>query len=76
MVDFNPIFEEVDNLGRERVMELMRTLININTTVPPGNSYREYVDAISPYFKDLPPEILNHLSGRAYKRADEENEVV
>ncbi len=70
MVDFNRIFEEVDNLDRERVMEIMRTLININTTVPPGNSYREYVDAISPYFKDLafdleevtiPEELINQI---------------
>ncbi|MFW9899791.1 MAG: M20 family metallopeptidase [Candidatus Thorarchaeota archaeon] len=53
MVDFNRIFEEVENLDRERIMELMRTLINIDTTVPPGNSYRKYVDTISPYFKNL-----------------------
>ena len=53
LVDFNRIFEEVKNLDRERIMELMRTLINIDTTVPPGNSYRKYVDTISPYFKYL-----------------------
>lgn len=53
MVDFNQIYEEVDNLDRERIMEIMRTLIGINTTVPPGNSYRQYIDAISPYFKNL-----------------------
>jgi len=53
MIDFNRIFKEVENLDRERVMELMRNLISIDTTAPPGNSYREYVDAISPYFRDL-----------------------
>ncbi len=53
MVDLKKIFEEVDNLDTDKVMDLMRLLININTVVPPGKSYREYVDAISPYFKDL-----------------------
>ncbi len=53
MADFNRIFEEVENLDRERIMEIMRDLINIDTTVPPGNSYRKYVNAISPYFKEL-----------------------
>jgi succinyl-diaminopimelate desuccinylase len=53
MIDFNQIYDEVDKLDRETIMDIMRTLIHINTTVPPGNSYRQYVDAISPYFKDL-----------------------
>ncbi|MFW9906913.1 MAG: M20 family metallopeptidase, partial [Candidatus Thorarchaeota archaeon] len=47
------ILKEVDNLDRENIMELLRKLISIDTTVPPGNSYREYVDSISPYFKEL-----------------------
>ncbi len=53
MVDIKEIFEEVDNLETDDVMDLMRVLININTVVPPGRNYREYVDAISPYFNDL-----------------------
>ncbi|MFW9826883.1 MAG: M20 family metallopeptidase [Candidatus Thorarchaeota archaeon] len=53
MTNLNQIFEEVDHLDKEEIMEIMRKLIKINTTVPPGNNYREYVDAISPYFKDL-----------------------
>lgn len=53
MVNLKQIFEEVDNLEKERIMVIIKTLININTTVPPGNSYREYVDALSPYFKNL-----------------------
>ncbi|KKK41081.1 hypothetical protein LCGC14_0632460 [marine sediment metagenome] len=53
MVDLEKIFEEVDNLDTDRIMDLMRILINIDTVVPPGKSYREYVDAILPYFKDL-----------------------
>ncbi len=47
------IYEEVDNLEKDRIIGIIRTLVNINTAVPPGNSYREYVDAISPFFKDL-----------------------
>ncbi len=53
MVNFNEIYKEVDNLDTDKIMDLMRTLINIDTTVPPGNSYREYVDMISPYFMEL-----------------------
>lgn len=35
MVDLNKIYEEVDNLDRERIMDLMRSLISIDTSVPP-----------------------------------------
>lgn len=34
-------------------MEIMKKLIKIDTSVPPGNTYREYVDVISPYFIEL-----------------------
>ena len=53
MIDLNQIFEEVDSLKVEKIMEIMRILISIDTTVPPGNSYRKYVNALSPYFKEL-----------------------
>ena len=53
MVDFKEISEEVDNLDTNLLMDLMKNLISINTVVPPGKSYREYVDMISPYFQDL-----------------------
>lgn len=53
MIDLEQIYKEVDELSRERVMEIMSTLINIDTTHPPGRTYREYVTAITPYFKDL-----------------------
>ena len=53
MVNLNEIYEEVDNLDTDKIMDLMRTVIKIDTTVPPGNSYREYIDAITPYFKEL-----------------------
>lgn len=70
MVDLNKIYEEVDNLDRERIMDLMRSLISIDTSVPPGNSYRKYIDTISPYFKELkydleevivPEELINQI---------------
>lgn len=70
MVDLNKIYEEVDNLDKERIMDLMRSLISIDTSVPPGNSYRMYVDTISPYFKQLkydleevivPEELINQI---------------
>ena len=53
MVDLKKIYEEVDNIGRDQVMDIMKKVIGVDTTVPPGNTYREYVDLISPYFKDL-----------------------
>ena len=53
MIDLKHIFQEVDALEKHDIMELLRKLINIDTTVPPGRTYREYVDAISPYLKNL-----------------------
>ncbi len=47
------IYNTVDNLDREKVMKVMRTFINIDTTVPPGNAYRQYVDALIPFFRNL-----------------------
>ncbi len=47
------IYNAVDNLDREKVMNVMRTFINIDTTVPPGNAYRQYVDALIPFFRNL-----------------------
>ena len=34
-------------------MEIMKKFIKIDTSVPPGNTYRKYVDVISPYFIEL-----------------------
>ena len=53
MINFNPIFDEVENLDKDKIMEIFKTLISINTTTPPGNTYRSYVDAISPFFKEM-----------------------
>ena len=53
MIDLEKIYTAVDDLSRDEVMELMKALINVDTTVPPANTYREYVDTISPYFKKL-----------------------
>ena len=57
MVDQEKIYEEIDKIGREEVMDLMEKVIAVDTTVPPGNTYREYVDLVSPYFKDLGYEL-------------------
>ena len=38
---------------KDKIMEIFKTLISINTTTPPGNTYRSYVDAISPFFKEM-----------------------
>ena len=53
LVDLNTIYKEVESLEPDRILNLFKMLININTSVPPGNTYREYVDAISPYFREL-----------------------
>lgn len=52
-MNLQKIFEEVDNLDEEKIMEIMRILIKIDTSVPPGNTYREYVNALASYFKEL-----------------------
>lgn len=70
MLNFDEIFNAVDNLDREELMNLMKALINIDTSIPPANTYREYVDTISPFFKELgysleevivPEELVNHI---------------
>ncbi|MFX1323926.1 MAG: M20 family metallopeptidase [Promethearchaeota archaeon] len=53
MIDLEQIFAEVDDLDKDKIMEILNSLIKIDTTVPPGNTYREYVDAISPFFNNL-----------------------
>lgn len=53
MEELEKVFSEVEGLERERIMEVMRALINIDTTVPPGKNYRKYVDTLSPYFNKL-----------------------
>ncbi|TFG20561.1 MAG: M20 family peptidase [Promethearchaeota archaeon] len=53
MIDKKQIHHIIDNLSPDHIMSIMETLINIDTTVPPANTYREYVDAIKPYFSEL-----------------------
>ena len=57
MISLEKIFEEVDNLGRDKVMDILTKLIGVDTTVPPGKTYRQYVYLISPYFKELGYEL-------------------
>jgi succinyl-diaminopimelate desuccinylase len=47
------IYKEVESLKTKEIMGIMKTLIGIDTSIPPGNTYRQYIDAISPYFKNL-----------------------
>ncbi len=67
----NEIFKKVDNLSNKIIMDIMRTLINIDTSIPPASTYREYVDCISPYFQELdftleeltvPEELVKQIS--------------
>lgn len=53
MLNLDEIFNIIDKLDREEVMSLMKPLISIDTSIPPANTYREYVDTISPFFKEL-----------------------
>lgn len=53
MTNLDKIYEEVDTLERDHVIEIMKKLIGVDTTVPPGSTYRDYVDIIAPYFKEL-----------------------
>lgn len=52
-LDKEKIFKTVDELSSETIMEVLNTLISIDTTVPPADNYREYVDTIKPYFEAL-----------------------
>ncbi len=52
-MNLDKIYEEVDNLDPDSIMEIMKKLISVDTTVPPGCTYRDYVDIISPYFAEL-----------------------
>jgi len=53
MVDITKIFEEVDNLDSDTILNVLDDLISIKTVVPPANNYREYVNMIKPYFQQL-----------------------
>ena len=53
MLNLDEIFDVVDNLDPEKFMSILKKMIAIDTSIPPANTYREYVDVISPYFKDL-----------------------
>jgi succinyl-diaminopimelate desuccinylase len=53
LIDLEQIFKEIDTLDKEKIVEILSSLIRIDTTVPPGNSYRDYVDEISPFFNNL-----------------------
>ena len=53
MLNKKEIFQVVDNLNPDHIMSVMKTLINIDTTVPPASTYRDYVDALKPFFSEL-----------------------
>ncbi|MFW9949889.1 MAG: M20 family metallopeptidase [Candidatus Thorarchaeota archaeon] len=53
MIDLERLFEEVEKIDNQTIMDLTKKLCSINTTVPPGDTYREYVNVIQPFFKKL-----------------------
>jgi succinyl-diaminopimelate desuccinylase len=53
LINLEKIYDEVDKINDEKITEIMQTLIQIDTSVPPGKNYREYVDVVSKYFKAL-----------------------
>ena len=64
------LFEEVEKIDNQTIMHLIDKLCRINTTNPPGNTYREYVDSLRPFFAKLgynqeeiiiPEELLNQI---------------
>ena len=57
MEELEKILAEVDKLDSEVIMELMREVININTTIPPGLHYQDVIDVLKPYFKELGVEM-------------------
>ncbi|MHA1805930.1 MAG: M20 family metallopeptidase [Promethearchaeota archaeon] len=52
-MNFEKIFKEVDELKKQEIMALLKELIGVPTIVPPGDNYQDYVNTISPYFKEL-----------------------
>jgi succinyl-diaminopimelate desuccinylase len=53
MLDFNVVFNTVDNLDRKQIMDVLKPLIAVDTSIPPADTYREYIDVISPFFENL-----------------------
>jgi succinyl-diaminopimelate desuccinylase len=53
MFDIEQVYKEVDGLDDDTIMVLMKKLIGIDTTVPPANTYKKYINIISPYFEEL-----------------------
>ena len=45
-------FEIVDTKD-ERILEHFRTVIGVDTSVPPGNTYEELIDLVEPEFQRL-----------------------
>ncbi len=53
MVDLTDIFAAVDNLDPKEYVEFLDQLIRVNTTVPPGEHYSDFIAAISPHLETL-----------------------
>lgn len=72
MVNLEQIYSEVDKLDEKKIIDVLQALIKVKTIVPPGDTYREYVDILIPYFKDLgynleevivPEELVKEIPG-------------
>ncbi|MBD3195180.1 MAG: ArgE/DapE family deacylase [Candidatus Lokiarchaeota archaeon] len=53
MIKLEEIYDAVDQLSKDHIMKVLKSLIRVKTIVPPADNYREYVDMISLFFKDL-----------------------
>jgi len=47
---YRDAFSKVDG-NREYIVEILKKLIAVDTSVPPGNNYGEFVDAVEPEFR-------------------------
>ncbi|MEJ2250199.1 MAG: ArgE/DapE family deacylase [Candidatus Lokiarchaeota archaeon] len=53
MQNFQTINREIDNIDEDEVMDLMKKVISINTTIPPGKNYDKLVNLLEPYFQTM-----------------------
>jgi succinyl-diaminopimelate desuccinylase len=50
---YQQVKKEVDTLEEEKIMDLMKKVISVDTTIPPGKNYEKLVDLLEPYFSEM-----------------------